>query len=276
MYSLRDATSTVEAIPLIVASIISKKGAAGLDAMVIDVKVGSGAFMREEERARALARALVTTGNSCGIRTRALITDMNQPLGNAVGNSLEVKECVEILRGEMEPGAEPVLDLSLELATHMLVLARVDESLAAAHARLKKVLSTGQALECFRQNVKAQGGDPRVCDDPASVLPLVSKSFAVESPRSGFLNSIDTTEVGHALAAIGGGRVRIEDSIDPTVGLITAAKLGDKIAKGQLLGTVSCRNEKQAYAAVRRIQAAYSVADKAPSETPKLIKEVIE
>jgi pyrimidine-nucleoside phosphorylase len=276
MYALRDATSTVEAIPLIVASIISKKGAAGLDAMVIDVKVGSGAFMREEGRARALARALVTTGNSCGIRTRALITDMNQPLGNAVGNSLEVKECVEILQGEMKPGAEPVLDLSLELAAHMLALARVEESLAAAHARLKKVLSTGQALECFRQNVKAQGGDPRVCDDPASVLPLVSKSFAVESPHSGFLNSIDTTEVGHALAAIGGGRVRIEDSIDPTVGLITAAKLGDKIAKGQLLGTVFCRNEKQGYAAVRRIQAAYSVADKAPSETPKLIKEVIE
>ncbi len=276
MYALRDATSTVEAIPLIVASIISKKGAAGLEAMVIDVKVGSGAFMREEERARALARALVTTGNSCGIRTRALITDMNQPLGNAVGNSLEVKECVEILRGEMKPGAEPVLDLSLELGAHMLVLARVDESLAVAHARLKKVLSTGQALEYFRQNVKAQGGDPRVCDDPAAVLPLVSKSFAVESPRSGFLNSIDTTEVGRALAAIGGGRVRIEDAIDPTVGLIASAKLGDKIAKGQLLGTVFCRDETQGREAVRRIQAACSVADKAPSETPKLIKEVIE
>ena len=124
MYALRDATATVEAIPLIVASIISKKGAAGLDAMVIDVKVGSGAFMRDEDRAKALAHALVKTGNSCGIRTRALLTDMNQPLGQAVGNSLEVKECIELLRGESEDGARPVLDLSLELSAHMLVLAR--------------------------------------------------------------------------------------------------------------------------------------------------------
>src|SRR5216110_3301857 len=125
MYALRDATATVEAIPLIVASIISKKGAAGLDAMIIDVKVGNGAFMRNEARARELAHALVSTGNSCGIRTRALLTDMNQPLGQAVGNSLEVKECVELLRGEALNGARPVLDLSLELSAHMLVLARV-------------------------------------------------------------------------------------------------------------------------------------------------------
>ena len=134
MYALRDATATVEAIPLIVASIISKKGAAGLDAMVIDVKVGTGAFMREEARAEALAHALVSTGNSCGIRTRALLTDMNQPLGRAVGNSLEVKECIEMLRGEANEGARPVLDLSLELSAHMLVLAHVDRSLEAARA----------------------------------------------------------------------------------------------------------------------------------------------
>src|SRR2546423_304722 len=125
LYALRDATATVEAIPLIVASIISKKGAAGLDAMVIDVKVGSGAFMREPERAQALAHALVKTGNSCGIRTRALLTDMNQPLGRAVGNSVEVKECIELLRGEVEEGARPVLDLSIELSAQMLMLAHV-------------------------------------------------------------------------------------------------------------------------------------------------------
>ena len=169
MYALRDATATVEAIPLIVASIISKKGAAGLDAMVIDVKVGSGAFMRDEERARALAHALVKTGNSCGIRTRALLTDMNQPLGRAVGNSLEVKECIELLRGEFAAGARPVLDLSLELSAHMLVLAHVDDSLEAARQRLRRVLESGEALECFRQNVAAQGGDPRVCDDPGRI-----------------------------------------------------------------------------------------------------------
>src|ERR1700704_2992594 len=142
LYALRDATATVEAIPLIVASIISKKGAAGLDAMVIDVKVGSGAFMRDEDRAKALAHALVSTGNSCGIKTRALLTDMNQPLGRAVGNSIEVKECIDILRGEISEGVRPVLDLSLELSAHMLVLANVEQTIAAAHHRVQRALET--------------------------------------------------------------------------------------------------------------------------------------
>src|SRR5258705_2988504 len=146
MYALRDATATVEAIPLIVASIISKKGAAGLDAMVIDVKFGSGAFMRNEARAEALAHALVGTGNSCGIRTRALLTDMNQPLGRAVGNSNEVKECLELLRGEIDDAARPVLDLSVALSAHMLVLAGVENSLDAAHSRLQRALDSGDAL----------------------------------------------------------------------------------------------------------------------------------
>src|ERR671928_1931822 len=150
MYALRDATATVEAIPLIVASIISKKGAAGLDAMIIDVKVGNGAFMREEARAEQLAHALVSTGNSCGIKTRALLTDMNQPLGGAVGNSLEIQECIEILRGEANEAAQPVLDLSLKLCAHMLLLANVDQTIEAAHARLNDVLTSGRALECLR------------------------------------------------------------------------------------------------------------------------------
>src|SRR5712664_3279821 len=153
LYALGDATATIEAIPLIVASIISKKGAAGLDAMVIDVKTGSGAFMREPDRARALASALVTTGNSLGIRTRALLTDMNQPLGRAVGNANEVKECLELLRGDFAAGALPVLDLSLELSAHMLVLARVSESVEKARARIQQVHASGAALECFRKNV---------------------------------------------------------------------------------------------------------------------------
>ena len=275
MYALRDATSTVEAIPLIVASIISKKGAAGLDAMVIDVKVGSGAFMRDEARARALAKALVKTGNSCGIRTRALLTDMNQPLGRAVGNSLEVKECIELLRGDAEPGARPVLDLSLELSAHMLVLAHVDDSIEAAHARLQRVLESGAALECFRANVAAQGGDARVCDDPAKFLPLVSESIKVESPRSGFITEIETTEIGHAIAALGGGRVRIEDKIDPTVGFTAEKKIGDKINSGELLGTVYARDQSQARETAARIQAAYRVSEASQSQAPTLIKEVI-
>jgi len=275
MYALRDATATVEAIPLIVASIISKKGAAGLDAMVIDVKVGSGAFMRDEDRAKALAHALVRTGNACGIRTRALLTDMNQPLGQAVGNSLEVKECIELLRGEVANGARPVLDLSLELSAHMLVLARVDVSLEAARARLQKILSSGAALECFRQNVAAQGGEPKVCDEPAKFLPLVRESFKVESPRSGFVTKVKTAEIGHAIAAIGGGRVRIDDAIDPTVGFIAEIKIGDQIGVGAPLGTVYCRQESKAKEAAQRIQTAYEIDDQSPKEIPQLMREVI-
>ena len=275
MYALRDATSTVEAIPLIVASIISKKGAAGLEAMVIDVKVGSGAFMRDTERATALAHALVQTGNSCGIRTRALLTDMNQPLGNAVGNSLEVMECVEIMRGEMRPGAEPVLELSLELSAHMLVLARVEDSLKSARKRLEQAVSSGEVLEKFRMNVAAQGGDPKVCEDPAAVLPLVSDSFKVESPRSGFVTSINTTEIGHAIAAIGGGRVRIEDEIDPTVGFMTEAKLGSRVESGETIGVIYCRDGSKAEAAAARIGAAYVIGEVNERNPPELIKEVI-
>jgi pyrimidine-nucleoside phosphorylase len=274
MYALRDATATVEAIPLIVASIISKKGAAGLDAMVIDVKVGSGAFMRDADRAKRLAHALVRTGNSCGIRTRALLTDMNQPLGRAVGNSLEVKESIELLRGEVEDDARPALDLSIELAAHMLLLSHADDSLEAARDRLQKVLSSGEALECFRNNVKAQGGEPRVCDEPARFLPLVKESFKVESPRSGFITQINTAEVGHAIAAIGGGRVRIDDAIDPTVGFITAGKLGDRLKADGLIGTIYCRDASKSQDAAKRIQRAYQIGD-LPVEIPPLIKEVI-
>jgi pyrimidine-nucleoside phosphorylase len=275
MYALRDATATVEAIPLIVASIISKKGAAGLDAMVIDVKVGSGAFMREEDQAVALAHALVKTGNSCGIRTRALLTDMNQPLGQAVGNSVEVKECIELLRGEADALAQPVLDLSVELSAHMLVLSHVDEDVEAARTRLQKMVRSGAALECFRKNVEAQGGDSRVCDDPGKILPLVAESFRVESPRSGFITKVNTAEIGHAIASIGGGRVRIDDKIDPSVGFVAAVRIGDRPGDDHLLGTIYCRDESKAREAAARIQAAYEVDDQPVTEATHLIKEVI-
>jgi pyrimidine-nucleoside phosphorylase len=275
LYALRDATATVEAIPLIVASIISKKGAAGLDAMVIDVKFGSGAFMRSEARAEALAHALVATGNSCGIRTRALLTDMNQPLGRAVGNANEVKECLDLLRGDFAEGARPVLDLSLELSAHMLVLARVSESLAAARARVQGALDSGAALECFRHNIEAQGGEPRVCDDPDRFLPLARESVKVESPRSGFIIRVDTTEVGQAIAAIGGGRVRIDDAIDPSVGFLNEVKIGDQIVAGGTIGIVQGNDLAKAQQAAARILAAYKVGDQPPAVELKLIKEVI-
>ena len=275
MYALRDATSTVEAIPLIVASIISKKGAAGLDAMVIDVKVGNGAFMRDESRAKDLAHALVSTGNSCGIRTRALLTDMNQPLGRAVGNSLEVKECIDILRGETATAAKPVLDLSLELSAHMLVLANVEQTLEAARVHLSRQLDSGAALETLRRNIIAQAGDPRVCDDPATFLPLVTENVKVESPRSGFITKVDTTEIGHTIAAIGGGRVRIEDVIDPTVGFVTEVKIGDRIEQNEAIGVVYCSDQNRAREAADRIKESYLIHDEPPADAHTLVKEII-
>src|SRR5918998_2446590 len=158
LYALRDATETVEVVPLIVASIMSKKLAAGLDALVLDVKTGTGAFMHDDARAAELARALVKTGNSFGVRTEALITDMNQPLGHAVGNALEVKECIEVLRGDHHERARPVLDLSLELAARMVNLSGVEPSPDDARERVGRALATGAALELFRRNVEAQGG----------------------------------------------------------------------------------------------------------------------
>ena len=275
LYALRDATSTIEAIPLIVASIISKKGAAGLDAMVIDVKTGSGAFMREHERARELARALVKTGNSLGVRSQGLITDMNQPLGSAVGNSVEVLECIELLRGEINEGARPVLELSIELAARMVVLAKLESSIDAARNRIKQVHESGAALETFRKNVEAQGGDPRVCDAPEEFLPLTENSFKVESPRSGFVIKVDTEEIGCAIAEAGGGRVRIDDEIDPRVGFVSEVKIGDEIRSGDSMGRVFCADDNRGNRAAARIRAAYHVGDEAP-EPLDLIKEVVE
>jgi pyrimidine-nucleoside phosphorylase len=276
LYALRDATATVEAIPLIVASIISKKGAAGLDAMVIDVKTGSGAFMRAHEKARELAQALVKTGNSLGVHSQALITDMNQPLGQAVGNSVEVLECVQLLRGEINERARPVLDLSIELAARMVMLVQLEPTLDEARARIQRVYESGEALECFRRNVEAQSGDPRVCDDPRKILPLTDKSFRVESPRSGFVAAIDTQEIGNAIAEAGGGRVRVEDLIDPKIGFMADMKLGDEVKAGDVIGTVLCDDNERGQRAVTRIQSAYSVSEDRPAELPCLIKEVIE
>src|SRR5437870_5295072 len=243
--------------------------------MVIDVKTGTGAFMREPDKAKQLARALVKTGNSLGVRSQALITDMNQPLGCAVGNSTEVKECIELLRGEADEAARPVLDLSIELAARMVVLASLESSVEVARDRIRSVHESGAALETLRKNVEAQGGNPRVCDDPSSILPLTDNAFKVESPRSGFLVKVDTQEVGHAIAEAGGGRVRIEDRIDPTVGFASVVKIGDTIESGDVIGTVFCSDATRGEVAAARISAAYHIGEQ-PPELPKLIKEVID
>ncbi|MBD0327005.1 MAG: thymidine phosphorylase, partial [Pyrinomonadaceae bacterium] len=226
LYALRDATSTVEAIPLIVASIMSKKLAAGLDALVLDVKTGSGAFMCDEEDARRLARALVETGNLSGVRTEALLTDMNQPLGQMVGHAAEVRECIEILRNDFHERARPTLELSMELAARMVFLVKLESSLEEARGRVERVLESGAALECFRDNVVAQGGDARVCDNPQALLPLTPHEVKVESPRAGFIVGVRTAEIGLTVSALGGGRIRIEDEIDPSVGFRVEAQIG--------------------------------------------------
>ncbi|HZH91083.1 MAG TPA: thymidine phosphorylase [Pyrinomonadaceae bacterium] len=276
LYALRDATATVETIPLIVASIMSKKLAAGLNALALDVKTGTGAFMRDEARARELAHALVAVGNSYGVRTEALLTDMNQPLGRAVGHALEVQECIEILRGEAHAGAEPVAELSVELTARMVMLAGVEPTIEAARERVRRALASGAALESFRRNVEAQGGDPRVCDEPARLLQTSTlRAVKVESPRAGFITQVEAAEIGHAVSSIGGGRTRLEDKIDFQIGFVADAKIGDQTEAGDALGTLYCRDDAQGSAASARIRAAYTVGDESNGAPVELIKEVI-
>jgi pyrimidine-nucleoside phosphorylase len=253
---------------------MSKKLAAGLDALVLDVKTGTGAFMSDEGDARQLARALVSTGNSCGVRTEALLTDMNQPLGRGVGHAIEVRECIEILRNETSEGARPVQELSVELAARMVASSGVESQLDVAREKIERVLQTGAALECFRRNVEAQGGDPRVCDEPLQLLPLTPHEVKVESTRTGFVTGINAAEIGHAIASIGGGRVRIEDVIDPGVGFASEAKIGDEVRAGDVVGLLYCRDHAQAQTVRERIQSAYTIGDTFAS-APTLIKEVI-
>jgi pyrimidine-nucleoside phosphorylase len=275
IYALRDATSTVETIPLIVASIMSKKLAAGLNALVLDVKTGTGAFMREESQARELAKALVETGNSCGVRTEALITDMNQPLGSAVGNALETKECIEILRGEAKEDVRPVLELSVELAARMVAIAGAADSLDAARSAVGRALDSGAALELFRRNVEEQGGDARVCDDPSRLLPLTLRSVKVESRQDGFVKGIDASEVGRAVAIMGGGRTHMMDKIDPAVGFLSHAKIGDPVSEGDALGTLYFHDEAAGAQAAEMIRLSYEINSEPPGQLPALIKEVI-
>ncbi len=275
LYALRDATETVESIPLIVASIMSKKLAAGLDALVIDVKAGSGAFMPDEARARDLARALVATGNRCGVRTEALITDMNQPLGRAVGNALETRECIELLRGEVNEGTESLLHLSIELAARMVALSGVEATLNDARRRTQRALHSGAALECFRACVEAQGGDARVCDDPDLLFDLALQEVNVEATCTGFVGKIDAAEIGRAVVGLGGGRARMEDAIDAAVGFITGMKIGDEVKAGESLGLLYCRRSTECADAVRRIVSAYDIGNNPHTIQATLVKEVI-
>ena len=273
LYALRDATATVPCIPLIVASIMSKKLAEGLDALILDVKTGSGAFMPRYEDSAELARALVRTGRNFGVRTEAVISDMGQPLGQFVGNSHEVYECIEILRGNVSAAAKQTWELSLELSARLLMLAGASDDLGAARSAALQAVENGSAYARFRQNVELQGGDVRVCDDTEMLLPKGLDEIVINADAAGYVHSVDTFAVGNAIAAIGGGRTKAEDAIDHCVGFECRVKIGDQLSPGDALGVLYCRDRKAA-AAVKQLAAAYVIGAE-PVERPVLVREVI-
>ena len=275
LYALRDATATVESIPMIVGSIMSKKLAEGLDALCLDVKTGSGAFMQQEREARKLAKALVKTGNACGVKTEAVMSDMNQPLGKYVGNALEVFECLKILRGETDKLSGQTLDLSTELTARILVLTGVCDSIRNAKSKINDVLASGEALEKFSANIEAQGGNPKICDTPELLLDKNLLEVKIKSPESGYVLEIDATEIGKAVASIGGGRFQIDDRLDYAVGYSCDKKLGDKVKEHEPLGTLFCRNGAQAAKVLAKLQMAYKISAEKPSRKFELVKEII-
>jgi len=275
IYSLRDATATVESIPLIVASIMSKKLAEGLDALVLDVKTGSGAFMQDFEKSKQLAEALCKTGNACGVKTEAVISDMNQPLGKYVGNALEVFECVKILRGEADAQMLSTLELSIELTARMLVLTGIAETVENAKLKIKSVLDSGEALEKFRQNIELQNGDSKICDNPEILFDKDLVKVEVKAEKSGFISVIDAGAVGESVSKIGGGRIKVGDKIDYAVGCECVKKLGDEVQAGETLGVIFCRNETQANLIYEKSANAYKIVDEKPLENFDLIKAVI-
>jgi pyrimidine-nucleoside phosphorylase len=274
IYALRDATATVPTIPLIVASIMSKKLAEGLDALVLDVKAGNGAFTVDLESARRLAGEMVKTGNAFNVHTRALITDMSQPLGQYVGNALEVYECIKLLKGEGSPEMSRSMELSKELSAHMLVLAGVSSGHDAAMMKVEGAIKSGKAFEKFTQNVEMQGGDPAVCDDPESLIDNGLEVREIKARETGYVNAIDTLAIGDIVSEIGGGRIRAEDTIDPKVGFSNDTGIGAKVSEGDRLGTVFCRTASAAGSAVEKLTSAYTISE-TPAEEPGLVVEIV-
>lgn len=231
LYSLRDVTGTVESIPLIASSIMSKKLAEGIDGLVLDVKVGQGAFMPTIEKARELARTLVKIGEGADKKVRALITNMNSPLGHAVGNALEVVEALEVMGGE---GPEDTTTLTVELGAEMLVLGNVAQDIAEGRRKMNDVLENGKAMEKFRDIIAAQGGNPRICDDK-SLLPTAKEMDVVLAPESGFVCDIHPRKVAQAALEVGAGRRTKEDNVDPSTGITLLVEHGTPVEEGDPL-----------------------------------------
>jgi pyrimidine-nucleoside phosphorylase len=233
LYALRDVTATVPSIPLITGSIMSKKLAEGLDALVLDVKFGSGAFMKNEARARELARSLVDTGKRMGVATTALLTDMNQPLGRMAGNAVEVDESVAALEGR---GPMDLMEVTLALGAELLVSTRRAADVDAGTAELQRTIDTGAAREKFAEMVRAQGGD---LDDPRPVAPAID----VASPARGYVGAIDAEGIGRAIIAMEGGREQLGDRLDHSTGIEMLVRLGDAVDKGQPLVRAFCKSQ---------------------------------
>lgn len=239
LYALRDVTATVDSIPLIASSIMSKKIAAGADAICLDVKTGNGAFMKKLEDAEELAKAMVEIGKGVGRNTKAIISDMSQPLGFAVGNALEVKEAIDTLKGE---GPEDLTELCLTLGSHMVVLAEKASSLDEARAMLQEVIKNGKALESFKTFLSAQGGDASVADDP-SKLPDAAHKIEVPAKEDGYISEIVAEKIGVAAMKLGAGRATKESEIDLAVGIMLNKKVGDLVKKGDSLVTIHSNSE---------------------------------
>jgi pyrimidine-nucleoside phosphorylase len=271
LYALRDVTGTIESPYLICASIMSKKLAEGIDALVLDVKTGSGAFMKSEKDAAFLAELMVETGERMGKEVVALITDMDQPLGNMIGNALEVVEVVEVLRGG---GPEDLRELCLGLAAWMLHLGGVSRTVAEGKQQSAKLISSGKALEKFQQMVKLQGGDARVIDD-VKRLPQAQHTMRATSAKAGYVGSIQCEQVGTACVILGGGRERKEDSVDPAVGIVLHKKVGDEVAAREPIATIYYNAEAKTERARQLVESSYVITDASPSTKRPLIHRII-
>lgn len=271
LYALRDVTGTVESPYLICASIMSKKLAEGIDALVLDVKTGSGAFMKSEKDAAFLAELMVETGERMGKQVVALITDMDEPLGNMIGNALEVVEVVEVLRGA---GPEDLRELCLELAGWMLCLGGVAKTVTEGKQQSANLISSGKALEKFRLMVEMQGGDPRVIDD-AKRLPQAQSTVRVASAKTGYVGSMQCDQIGTACVILGGGRERKEDAVDPAVGIVLHKKVGDKVGTGEPIATIYYNAEARAARARQLIEASCQITDVPPAAKRSLIHRII-
>lgn len=267
LYALRDVTATVESISLIASSVMSKKIAAGADAILLDVKTGDGAFMKTPEDAVKLASAMVAIGSQVGRRTVAVISDMDQPLGRTIGNALEVREAIEVLRGE---GPEDLREVSLVLASHMLVLGGVAEDTDSARNRLESAISSGEALRKFAAFVAAQGGDPLVTED-LSRLPQAPLRLPVPAAKEGYVLGIEAEAVGLAAMTLGAGRATKDDAIDYAVGIELAAKPGDFVREGDLLAMLYVRaDDERSASATEAVRAAYRLGAERGPDRPLL------